>query len=993
MAQNGPVIIIIGAGLAGLSAARMLNQSLPDSKVTILEALSRPGGRVKSWEIGENEFIECGATWIHGVKNNPILGLIRKQKRKNFNTLVKYAKVNGEEVSKEIVELFERIYLKLRDEAEFLYYNNKPLNGIQSVGEFLEKGFQREIKDRKLSIDCEEMANSIFHYKSLLECCISGCNSLLDLDLQDFGEYRALGGGDLRVQGGYVQAVDRLLESLPKNSVVYNSPVKEVHWKDVKNNNGASKPVAILCENGDQYYADHVIATQSLGHLKENSKTLFKPTLPKVKVDAIDRMGFNYITKIFLRYKTPFWTNRFTRLYLLWDRVHEVETETETSMKETWYRKIFEFAVHPLVSNTLVVWLSGESALHAESLEDDVISTKCTDLLRDFLQDPSIPEPCEVLKTSWNTNPYFRGAYSYVAVGSGGEDCDRLAEPLYVENTKGVDIARVFFSGEATHRTFYSTAHGAFLSGERVAKQLASLYHKMEGEMNNIPSQIIVIGSGIAGLSAALKLTECLPDCKVTILEALSRPGGRIHSIQLSDNEYLEKGATFLHSTKNNPVKELFTRHTELTDGDATDGDATDGDAFNHLPKYWKTNGDEVLPETFIFFKRLFQRILYKEAASLCHNKSTNGQRKNDAISVGQFLQQQFLLELRKLGLTTEDENTASSIFQVLSFDECCHCGCSSLYELLLADYGEYDEMKDHDMVVRGGYLQVIEEMLKQLPKDCVIYNTPVIEIKWENDDPTVDDSISKGSSKRVTVLCKDGKQYYADHVITTQSLGHLKKYATTLFKPALPQIKYDVINRMGFSYITKIHLRYENSFWKDIFTSVTPLWDRIPGNAVNRIDELTAGTWYRKIFEFAVHPLVSNTLVVWLSGESALHAESLEDDVISTKCTDLLRELLKDSSIPEPIEVLTTSWNTNPYFRGAYSYVAVGSSGKDFDRLAEPLYVTNSEGVTIPRVLFAGEATHRTLYSTTQGALLSGQREAERLVSLYTTSEVVCAT
>uniref|UniRef100_A0A672NK47 Spermine oxidase n=1 Tax=Sinocyclocheilus grahami TaxID=75366 RepID=A0A672NK47_SINGR len=80
---------------------------------------------------------------------------------------------------------------------------------------------------------------------------------------------------------------------------------------------------------------------------------------------------------------------------------------------------------------------------------------------------------------------------------------------------------------------------------------------------------------------------------------------------------------------------------------------------------------------------------------------------------------------------------------------------------------------------------------------------------------------------------------------------------------------------------------------------------------------------------------------------------------------------LTGNQNIPKPRRILRSSWGSNPYIRGSYSFTRVGSSGRDVEKLAEPLpYIKNT------KVLFAGEATHRKYYSTTHGALLSGQRE-----------------
>jgi spermine oxidase len=73
------------------------------------------------------------------------------------------------------------------------------------------------------------------------------------------------------------------------------------------------------------------------------------------------------------------------------------------------------------------------------------------------------------------------------------------------------------------------------------------------------------------------------------------------------------------------------------------------------------------------------------------------------------------------------------------------------------------------------------------------------------------------------------------------------------------------------------------------------------------------------------------------------------------------------------------TSWITNPNFYGSYSYITPEASklSEDaFELIGRPIYVNKK-----PRILFAGEATHSTIYQTTIGAYLSGNREADRLI------------
>lgn len=75
--------------------------------------------------------------------------------------------------------------------------------------------------------------------------------------------------------------------------------------------------------------------------------------------------------------------------------------------------------------------------------------------------------------------------------------------------------------------------------------------------------------------------------------------------------------------------------------------------------------------------------------------------------------------------------------------------------------------------------------------------------------------------------------------------------------------------------------------------------------------------------------------------------------------------------------------WRSNRHFRGTYSYERVGFEKQNIRyqlNLAEPL--TDVEHS--PLVLFAGEASNPTHYSTVHGAIETGYREAERLIKLY---------
>src|SRR6185312_9267577 len=114
--------------------------------------------------------------------------------------------------------------------------------------------------------------------------------------------------------------------------------------------------------------------------------------------------------------------------------------------------------------------------------------------------------------------------------------------------------------------------------------------------------------------------------------------------------------------------------------------------------------------------------------------------------------------------------------------------------------------------------------------------------------------------------------------------------------------------------------------------------------------------------------PARSALLNAWVGGPSAARLSELTDDEIIRQAMDCVRTVFSGSDVPELQAAYVHNWATDPYARGAYSYVGVGA-GNARERLATPLDGT---------LFFAGEATDTTGDATTvTGALRSGARAA----------------
>ncbi|XP_010284078.1 PREDICTED: lysine-specific histone demethylase 1A [Phaethon lepturus] len=114
---------------------------------------------------------------------------------------------------------------------------------------------------------------------------------------------------------------------------------------------------------------------------------------------------------------------------------------------------------------------------------------------------------------------------------------------------------------------------------------------------------------------------------------------------------------------------------------------------------------------------------------------------------------------------------------------------------------------------------------------------------------------------------------------------------------------------------------------------------------------------------------------------------ENISDDVIVGRCLAILKGIFGSSAVPQPKETVVSRWRADPWARGSYSYVAAGSSGNDYDLMAQP--ITPGPAIPgapqpIPRLFFAGEHTIRNYPATVHGALLSGLREAGRIADQF---------
>ncbi|NXG66834.1 PAOX oxidase, partial [Hemiprocne comata] len=439
---------------------------------------------------------EMGAHWIHGPSpGNPVFclatdyGLLGPEAARVENQQVEaggHPPLPSVTYGSSGKVLDPRAVSEARNLFDTLLASTRAFQGARelpapSVGQYLQAEIARRVPTLgRGQEEARRLWLAVLAARFKLECCISGTHSMDLVALEPFGEYVSLPGLDCTFPGGYSSLPHHMLSALPEGTVLLNKAVRTIHWKGTFREEGDDDrdfPVRVECEDGDTFLADHVIITVPLGFLKERHQDFFQPPLPEQKAEAIRRLGFGTNNKIFLEFEEPFWEPQQQLLEVVWEDESPLE-EPSADLEANWFKKLIGFVVlqpPEQHGHVLCGFIAGKESEYMETLSNAEVLSTMTRLLRTLTGNPDLAAPRSVLRSHWHSAPYTRGSYSYVAVGSSGDDIDVLAQPL-PEDPEDPRPLQLLFAGEATHRTFYSTTHGALLSGWREAERLNQLF-------------------------------------------------------------------------------------------------------------------------------------------------------------------------------------------------------------------------------------------------------------------------------------------------------------------------------------------------------------------------------------------------------------------------------------------------------------------------------------------------------------------------------------
>ncbi|MCK1715856.1 MULTISPECIES: NAD(P)/FAD-dependent oxidoreductase [unclassified Bradyrhizobium] len=417
MAESSEHIVIVGAGAAGLMAARELARA--GRRVTILEARDRCGGRIHPLPAALFGYsADGGAEFVHGEA--PVTrGLMREaglslQKIEGTQWSFDGAKFLREDRDDPHEAELQAVLRELKDDL--------------TVADFLRRHFAGN--------DYARMRHSIARMVEGYDAADPERASTLALREEWMDGGHSPQG---RIGGGYGALIDFLAAECRRHGVAIR-PGCVV--SAVEQAGGAA---SVRCTGGGVHACDRVILTVPLPLLRE----IALPQAARDKAAAADQIGFGNVIKILLRFKRHWWRDRRAELA---DMTFLLSDET---IPVWWTQRPF---AHPVLTG----WFGGPRTAKLAKLDTQALVDAGLDSLAAMFglsREDVARDVVAAAATNWAQDPFARGAYSWATPQT------RAAQAI-LARTDGL----VLFSGEALYRgRDMGTVEAALASGLETA--------------------------------------------------------------------------------------------------------------------------------------------------------------------------------------------------------------------------------------------------------------------------------------------------------------------------------------------------------------------------------------------------------------------------------------------------------------------------------------------------------------------------------------------
>lgn len=442
-----------------------------------------------------------------------------------------------------------------------------------------------------------------------------------------------------------------------------------------------------------------------------------------------------------------------------------------------------------------------------------------------------------------------------------------------------------------------------------------------------MPSDVLILGAGAAGLTAAIDLARA--GLRVEILEARDRIGGRMFTrLDPTLNHPIELGAEFAHGLPPEiwlPIQR-HNLHTTEVDGDlwcSLDGNLQQCNFFAQADKILAAMNDNGPDESFLdFLARRFPDAKHAEAKQWATNYVSGFNAANPAeVSVHWLVNNQ----------RAEEQIEGHRAFRIKG-------GYQSLINIFRDDL--------LNAAARAG-------MHSQLP---IRLNAIAQSIRWRTGSVEIETQTENG----IETLT-------AQHALITLPLGVLQAPQSVHFDPPLPADKQSALQKLTMGKVVRVTLCFRH-----------PFWDAIRPNGKRRsLSDLSFlfsrhelfPTWWTEMPEHL--PIITG----WAPASSPEKLAGMTDDQIINQALDALSSLLRVTKSHVESQLVSAyfhNWDNDPFSRGAYSYAKVGGEGCQ-QVLGSPLDNT---------LFFAGEHTDTTGHNgTVHAAIASGHRASKEIL------------
>lgn len=401
-------VIVVGAGAAGIAAARKLKAA--GRSVIVLEAKDRIGGRCVTDTVTFGHPMDLGAHWVHASEDNPVVPLARaagfdlypEQERPHLLIKGRNPRESEWEGFASALARTQRAFLDAGEGGREV-----PLSEVMPA----------DLKDWRPTIE-------------FLKGAWDSGKETGEISCVDY--YNAIETRDLFCRQGYGSVLAKLAEGLP---VRLSTAVTRIDW--------SGRGVSLETPAGT-LKGRAAIVTASTGFLASGALR-FTPALPRRQQEAIAALGCGAYEHLIVHLPgNPMEAKADEPFAVKADTAATAKPLARIGGSDWWYLDIGGRFARDLAS-------AGPTAMKAFAAE----------FIGNELGPHARRAMGEVHVTSWTTDPFIRGAWSVAGPGATMQRL-RLAEPVG---------QRLLFAGEATDEGLWGTVGGAFASGERAAEQ------------------------------------------------------------------------------------------------------------------------------------------------------------------------------------------------------------------------------------------------------------------------------------------------------------------------------------------------------------------------------------------------------------------------------------------------------------------------------------------------------------------------------------------